>query len=119
MAIPPVAPRFIEGGARDTSVARPEASEATIGLQPEKQVERPTGAQTPAGFGDVLAGVVSDAARAGHVADAKSQALAAGLSDDLHGTMISAKEAEISLRLVGTVRNKLIDAFHELWRTSV
>jgi flagellar hook-basal body complex protein FliE len=33
--------------------------------------------------------------------------------------MIAMKEAEISVKLVGSIRNKLIDAFHELWRTSV
>jgi len=52
-------------------------------------------------------------------ASAKADALAAGAIDDLHGTMISIKEAEISVKLVGTVRNKLLDAFQELWRTSV
>jgi xylose isomerase len=46
-------------------------------------------------------------------------AFARGLNDDLHGTMITAKEAEISLKLVGSIRTKLLDAFHELWRISV
>src|SRR5690348_1898957 len=70
-------------------------------------------------FSDLLTGAVNDAAAAGHVASAKSDALARGTLDDIHGTMISAKEAEISLHLVGTIRNKLLDAFHELWRTNV
>jgi len=48
-----------------------------------------------------------------------SDAMALGTNDDIHGTMISAKEADISLKLVGAVRNKLLDAFHELWRTNV
>jgi flagellar hook-basal body complex protein FliE len=47
------------------------------------------------------------------------EALASGAADDLHGTMISVKEADIAVKLVGTVRNKLLDAFNELWRTSV
>ena len=51
--------------------------------------------------------------------DLYDPAVARGVLDDLHGTMISAKEAEISLHLVGTIRNKLLDAFHEIWRTSV
>jgi flagellar hook-basal body complex protein FliE len=33
--------------------------------------------------------------------------------------MIAVKEAEISMKLVGSVRNKLVDAFQELWRTNV
>ena len=53
------------------------------------------------------------------VAAEKVQALAAGATDDIHGTMIAVKEAEISVKLVGSIRNKLLDAFHELWRTNV
>lgn len=82
-----------------------------------------TGTLTPApievNFGDLLAGAVKSAAEAGHTADQKADAVARGVLDDLHGTMISAKEAEISMKLVGSVRNKLLDAFHEIWRTSV
>lgn len=62
---------------------------------------------------------VVDASERSRAADAQVQALAAGTSDDLHGTLISTKEAEISLRLVNSVRTKILDAFHELWRTNV
>ena len=71
------------------------------------------------GFGEVLAGAVRDAVVAGNNAASQADALARGVNDDIHGTMISAKEADISLKLVGSVRNKLLDAFHELWRTNV
>lgn len=56
---------------------------------------------------------------ADHAATARVEALAAGATDDLHGTMIAVKEAEIGVRLVGAIRNKLLDAFHEIWRTGV
>ena len=80
-----------------------------------------SGAVSPQGasFSDVLKDLVSQTSQAGHVSGAKADAFARGTMDDLHGTMISAKEAEISLKLVGTIRNKLLDAFHELWRTTV
>ncbi len=71
------------------------------------------------GFGNVLAGALRDAVVAGNRSVAMGDALARGTNDDIHGTMISAKEADISLKLVGSVRNKLLDAFHELWRTNV
>jgi flagellar hook-basal body complex protein FliE len=70
-------------------------------------------------FGEVLGGLVGEAATRGHAAAHKAEALAAGAEDDLHGTMIAAKESEISLKLVGTIRTKLLEAFHELWRTGV
>lgn len=84
-------------------------------------------AATPGGTSSAIGGAfevamrdaVGAAATQAQVADTKVQALAAGSADDLHGTLISTKEAEISLRLVNSVRNKLLDAFHELWRTNV
>jgi flagellar hook-basal body complex protein FliE len=33
--------------------------------------------------------------------------------------MIAAKEAEIGVRLINSIRGKLLDAFHEIWRTGV
>lgn len=105
-----------------------------IGPRAEQSVERLTsvriGGETqeisgaeaaPAGpsFATVLAGTVEAADTKQKDAVARAEALAAGKTDDLHGTMIAMKEADISLKLVGSVRTKLLDAFHELWRTSV
>ena len=70
-------------------------------------------------FASILGAGIEQANQAQHVAQDKSEALARGASDDLHGTMISMKEADISMKLVGTVRNKLLDAFHELWRINL
>lgn len=70
-------------------------------------------------FENVLVGALEEAGQTQRDAAVKSQALAQGTLDDIHGTMISVKEAELSLKLVGTVRNRLLDAFHEIWRTNV
>ena len=70
-------------------------------------------------FESVLKDTALAASDKAREADEKTAALAAGKSDDLHGTMITAKEAEISMKLVGSVRDKLMDAFHELWRINV
>jgi flagellar hook-basal body complex protein FliE len=70
-------------------------------------------------FEDVITKTVADASAQDNAADAKVQALAAGAQDDLHGTMIAVKEADITVHLVSTIRNKLLDAFQELWKTSV
>lgn len=81
----------------------------------------PTGADKKGGvpFADTLAHAVNEANEASIRADAAQQAFAAGRSDDIHGTMIAVKEADIELRLVATVRNKLVDAFNDLWRVSL
>lgn len=70
-------------------------------------------------FTDVLTDAVKSIDGAQKTADAKAEALANGSLDDIHGTMISIKEAELSMKLAGTVRNKLLDAFHELWRINL
>ena len=83
---------------------------------------RLTPAGAPAGdvdFESVLRGVVDRVRATDRAATERVEALAAGASDDIHGTMLAVKEAEIGVRLVGSIRNKLLDAFHELWRTGV
>lgn len=66
-------------------------------------------------FGKILDGVAAQA----NAASDQSEAFARGALDDIHGTMIAVKQAEISVKLVGSIRNKLLDAFQELWRTNV
>lgn len=52
-------------------------------------------------------------------AEAKAKAFATGQSDDIHGTMIASSQADIQLRLLGSMRNKIVDAFNELWRMQI
>lgn len=83
---------------------------------------RPEGA-TPVGGDLDFEGLLNAAVERVNAADQRAarqvEALAAGATDDLHGTMIAVKEAEIGVKLVGSIRNKLLDAFHEIWRTGV
>jgi flagellar hook-basal body complex protein FliE len=43
---------------------------------------------------------------------------AQGRQNDIHGTMITAAEAGISLRLLGSMRNRVIEAYREIMRMS-
>jgi flagellar hook-basal body complex protein FliE len=61
----------------------------------------------------VSANARSQSAR--HMADA----LASGQSDDIHGTMIELNKASIETRLMVNVRDKVLDAFYEIWRMNV
>ncbi len=104
----------------------PPSSELQIGSDRGAQLPDPRDATVAnptatgaGGFEDVLADTVRFASHAGNVAETKALAFARGQVDDLHGTMIAVKKAEISLKLVGSIRNKLLDAFHEVWRISV
>jgi flagellar hook-basal body complex protein FliE len=52
-------------------------------------------------------------------AQASGDAFAAGQVDDIHGTMLTLSKADIELRVLGSVRNRVIDAFYELWRMQI
>jgi len=45
-----------------------------------------------------------------------AEAYANGKQNDLHGTMISLAQADVSLRLVANVRNRAIEAYREIMR---
>ena len=70
-------------------------------------------------FGAVMEGVVSAANTQTNFAANLAESFAAGARDDIHGTMIALSKADIELRFVGSVRNKVIDAFYELWRMQI
>src|SRR5579872_1403072 len=70
-------------------------------------------------FADLLKDAIASANTREAVATLATSAFAAGASDDIHGTMIASKEAEIELKLVANVRSKLVDAFNDLWRMSI
>ena len=71
------------------------------------------------GFASMFADAIGRANAQDSVAHNAALDLAAGRTDDIHGTMIEAQKANIEFKLVGNVRNKIVDAFYELWRMSV
>jgi len=51
--------------------------------------------------------------------DLKMQQLATGQNTNIHETMIAAEKADIALRLMVQVRNKMIEAYQEIMRMQV
>ena len=70
-------------------------------------------------FGEMLKSVAATANQKINQGQAAGEAFAAGSTDDIHGTMLALSQADIELTLVGSVRNKVIDAFYELWRMQI
>ena len=87
------------------------------GLPIRSEATAPAASEVP--FGDMLAEAFMHANAQAVSAENAVQAFAAGARDDIHGTMIAVKEAEIELKLVSNVRTKLVEAFNDLWRMSV
>jgi flagellar hook-basal body complex protein FliE len=67
------------------------------------------------GFLNLVVQANARSASARHMA----QAMASGQSDDIHGTMIEVTKASIETRLMVNVKDKVIDAFYEIWRMNV
>jgi flagellar hook-basal body complex protein FliE len=70
-------------------------------------------------FGEMLSTAAAQANQRLNQGQAAGEAFAAGATDDIHGTMLALSQADIELKLVGSVRNKVIDAFYELWRMQI
>ena len=85
-------------------------------------VAKDTASIDPSGgavFEELLKNVVGTANNSIQNAEAAGKEFAAGTRDDIHGTMLALSKADIELRLVGNIRNKVVDAFYELWRMQI
>lgn len=89
-----------------------EIGAESIGLRPDESIE-------PSGFSNVLEGALLSANDSIRSAEALAESFATGERDDIHGTMVALSQADIELRFVGNVRNKVVDAFYELWRMQI
>jgi flagellar hook-basal body complex protein FliE len=92
-----------------------------ITLTPELATIRPSGAAgaQQGGFAEMLGDYLKDANATMVRAQDAASAFAAGESNNIHETMLAAEEAAISLRLVGSIRNNLLDAYREIMRMNV
>jgi len=79
----------------------------------------PTGAPSTEGFGKMLDGLVATVDGKQKEANALTQKVLLGDSDQLHQSVIAMQEAGVSFSLMVEVRNKLIDSYQELMRMQV
>lgn len=70
-------------------------------------------------FGDTLKEAIHKVNELQQSADTKMQQLATGETMDIADVKISAEKADIALRLMTSVRNKMIDAYNEIMKMQV
>lgn len=75
--------------------------------------------QTENSFSNILESLVSNTNQQQQSADQAIQELHAGGEKNLHEAMISMEKADISMRYMVQVRNKVIDAYQEIMRMQV
>ncbi len=102
------------GGAAQALASQIGDTAAKIGSLGGKDV-----GATSVPFADLVGQLIGAASAKDQAAHRAAAEFASGASDDIHGTMIAVKEADVAVRLAATVRTKVIDAFYELWRMSV
>jgi len=75
--------------------------------------------ETKSDFVSTLKNAIGSVDQLQKVSDVKMQQLATGQNTNLHETMIAAEKADIALRLMVQVRNKIIEAYQEIMRMQV
>lgn len=71
------------------------------------------------GFAEALEGAIRGVEASQQKADAGLRGVASGQDVDLHGTMIALEEANISLRTMASVRDKVVDAYQTIWNMQI
>ncbi len=77
--------------------------------------------QTPGqeSFADTLKEAVGQVNQLQKTADVKMQELATGKTDNIQEVMLATEKADIALRLMVNVRNKIIEAYQEVMKMQV
>lgn len=70
-------------------------------------------------FAEILKGSIKDVNDAQLEADSAVQQVLSGETKDIHETMVTLQKADVSLKLMMEVRNKLLEAYQEIMRTQV
>lgn len=92
---------------RDSKLSLPSPAAQANGTSGEKS------------FADTLKEAVQSTNALQKESDVKMQQLSTGKTDDIAGVMIAAEKADISMKLMTTVRNKIINAYEEIMKMQV
>lgn len=70
-------------------------------------------------FADTLKNAISEVNQMQQVSNKKMQELSVGKTDNVADVMIASEKADIAMRVMVQVRNKVIDAYNEIMRMQV
>jgi flagellar hook-basal body complex protein FliE len=77
------------------------------------------GGESPKSFADTLKNAIQNVNEMQKIADVKAQEVATGKNHNIPEVMIAAEKADISLKLMVQVRNKIIEAYQEIMKMQV
>ena len=85
----------------------------------KKRVTPQSNVTSAKSFGDTLSDAIGKVNELQTEADIKMQKVATGESNNISEVMIAAERADIALKLMMSVRNKMIDAYQEIMKMQV
>lgn len=101
--------RFLDSGNIRDSKSLPVEGSPSLASTPESGKS----------FADTLKEAVGSVNELQKASDKFAQNVATGKTDDVAGAMIAAERADIALRVMVQVRNKIIDAYQEVMKMQV
>lgn len=78
-----------------------------------------SGGEAPKSFADTLKDAVGSVNQMQQESDTKIQELAVGKNHNIHDVMLTTEKADIALKLMVQVRNKIIEAYQEVMKMQV
>jgi flagellar hook-basal body complex protein FliE len=88
-------------------------------LKPIATTKAPAQGGGKDGFVDFLKSAVGEVNKAQNDSDQAVEKLQTGKAKNLHDVMIRLEEADISMRMLVQMRNKIVDAYQEVMRMQV
>lgn len=95
---------------------------AIAAAQFAKQASAPVAAAAPApaeGFAEQVASAIENVNDAQQSGDSALKSLASGEDVDLHGVMVALEKADISLRTMVSVRNRVVAAYEQVMNMAI
>ncbi len=113
---------MIENLTHNLQIAGPEISRSTLerlGPQGEAGAAADGGEGKATSFAELLKRSIDQVNDYQHEADTAVKDLVAGRNKNIHETMLTLERADMSLKLMMQVRNKVLDAYKEIMRMQV
>ena len=85
----------------------------------ESRLQKRAEESQPGEFEKALEGALKEVDQAQKASNEQIQKMLAGDIQDVHSAMIAVQKADLSFQMMMQVRNKLIDAYHEIMRMQV
>jgi flagellar hook-basal body complex protein FliE len=101
------------------AIQPPLALGAEFRIEPLGEVAGGAQQTSPTGFGEALGNALERLAELQRTSGESAQALATGRSTDIAGVALQAEHAYLALQVASQIRNRAVDAYHEIFRMQV